>query len=67
VSSMDICAQAGMAQLQDSELQIGSDNFLSTPDLVGAVQDAITQYWHDPSMDVDTFVENYASAVETAG
>jgi glucose/mannose transport system substrate-binding protein len=67
VSGMDVCAQEGMAQLQDSELQIGSDNFLSTPDLVGAVQDAITQYWHDPSMDVDTFVENYAAAVETAG
>jgi glucose/mannose transport system substrate-binding protein len=67
VSGMDACAQTGMAQLQDSELQIPSDNFLSTPDLVGAVQDAITQYWHDPSMKVDTFVENYAAAVETAG
>jgi len=67
VSGMDVCAQTGMAQLQDSELQIASDNFLSTPDLVGAVQDAITQYWHDPSMEVETFVENYAAAVETAG
>ena len=67
VSDMDICAQTGMAALQDSELQIPSDNFLSTPDLVGAVQDAITQYWHDPAMKVDTFVENYAAAVETAG
>jgi glucose/mannose transport system substrate-binding protein len=67
VSSMDQCAQTGMAALQDSELQIPSDNFLSTPDLVGAVQDAITQYWHDPSMKVDTFVDNYEAAVETAG
>jgi glucose/mannose transport system substrate-binding protein len=67
VSSMDQCAQTGMAALQDSELQIPSDNFLSTPDLVGAVQDAITQYWHDPSMKVETFVDNYQAAVETAG
>jgi glucose/mannose transport system substrate-binding protein len=67
VSSMDQCAQTGMAALQDSELQIPSDNFLSTPDLVGAVQDAITQYWHDPSMKVETFVDNYPAAVETAG
>jgi glucose/mannose transport system substrate-binding protein len=67
VSSMDQCAQTGMAALQDSELQIPSDNFLSTPDLVGAVQDAITQYWHDPSMKVETFVDNYRAAVETAG
>ena len=67
VSSMDACAQKGMAALQDPAQQIPSDNFLSTPDLVGAVQDAITQYWHNPSMKVDTFIENYASAVETAG
>ncbi len=67
VSSMDACAQTGMAELQDSELQIPSDNFLSSPDLVGAVQDAITQYWHNPSMKVDAFVDNYQAAVETAG
>ncbi len=67
VSDMDICAQKGMAELRDPAQQIPSDNFLSTPDLVGAVQDAITQYWHNPSMKVETFVDNYASAVETAG
>jgi glucose/mannose transport system substrate-binding protein len=65
-SSMDVCAQKGMAELRDPAKQIPSDNFLSTPDLVGAVQDVITQYWHNPSMEVDTFVDNYASAVETA-
>ncbi len=67
VSSMDACAQKGMAALQNPAQQIPSDNFLSTPDLVGAVQDAITQYWHNPQMKVDTFIDNYASAVETAG
>ena len=34
VSSMDVCAQKGMAELQDPKHQIPSDNFLSTPDLV---------------------------------
>ncbi len=67
VSDMDACAQKGMAELRESAKQIPSDNFLSTPDLVGAVQDAITQFWHNPQMKVDTFVDNYASAVETAG
>jgi glucose/mannose transport system substrate-binding protein len=67
VSDMDACAQKGMAALRDPKQQIPSDNFLSTPDLVGAVQDAITQFWHNPSMTVDTFIDNYASAVETAG
>ncbi len=67
VSDMDICAQKGMAELRDPAQQIPSDNFLSTPDLVGAVQDAVTQFWHNPSMKVETFIENYAGAVETAG
>jgi glucose/mannose transport system substrate-binding protein len=66
VSSMDICAQKGMAALRDPERQIPSDNFLTTPDMYGALQDVITEYWNTPSMDVETFVENYASAMEAA-
>ena len=66
VSSMDICAQKGMAALRDEARQIPSDNFLVTPDMYGALQDVITEYWNTPSMDVDTFVENYASAMEAA-
>lgn len=66
VSSMDICAQKGMAALRDESRQIPSDNFLTTPDMYGALQDVITEYWNTPSMDVDTFVENYASAMRAA-
>jgi glucose/mannose transport system substrate-binding protein len=66
VSSMDICAQKGMAALRDPVRQIPSDNFLTTPDMYGALQDVITEYWNTPSMDVETFVENYASAMEAA-
>ena len=43
-----------------------SDSFLTTPDMYGALQDVITEYWNTPSMDVDTFVENYAAAMEAA-
>jgi len=66
VSSMDICAQEGMATLRDPDQQIPSDNFLTTPDMYGALQDVITEYWNAPSMTVDEFVENYASAMEAA-
>jgi glucose/mannose transport system substrate-binding protein len=66
VSSMDVCAQKGMAALRDPARQIPSDSFLTTPDMYGALQDVITEYWNTPSMDVDTFVENYASAMEAA-
>jgi glucose/mannose transport system substrate-binding protein len=66
VSGMDVCAQKGMAALKDPARQIPSDSFLTTPDMYGALQDVITEYWNTPSMDVDTFVENYAAAMEAA-
>jgi glucose/mannose transport system substrate-binding protein len=66
VSSMDVCAQKGMAALRDPARQIPSDSFLTTPDMYGALQDVITEFWNTPSMDVDTFVENYAAAMEAA-
>jgi glucose/mannose transport system substrate-binding protein len=67
VSGMDSCAQAGMQALQDPANQIGSINFLVTPDLAGAIDDVVTEYWHTPEMDAATFVENYVTAMETAG
>ena len=35
-------------------------------DMYGALQDVITEFWNTPTMDVDTFVENYAAAMEAA-
>jgi len=67
VSAMDDCAQQGMAILQDETKQIPSVNFLATPDLTGALTDVTTEFWNDPDMSVDTFIENVVSAMETAG
>jgi glucose/mannose transport system substrate-binding protein len=66
VSSMDECAQKGAKALADPSKQVESMELLSTPDLSGALHDVITQYWNNPSMDVDTFVESFVSAVESA-
>lgn len=65
VSGMDECAQTGMAALQDADNQVASHNFYS-PDLVGSVRDVITQYWSTPSMDTDSFVESFVSAMQSA-
>jgi glucose/mannose transport system substrate-binding protein len=66
VSGMDACAQDGMALMQDEAKQIPSDNYISSPDMVGARRDAITQFWNDPNMPVEDFVENYVAATESA-
>jgi glucose/mannose transport system substrate-binding protein len=67
VSGMDACAQHAMAIMQDAAKQIPSDNYVSTPDMVGARRDAITQFWNNPDMPVDEFIENYVAATESAG
>jgi glucose/mannose transport system substrate-binding protein len=66
VSGMDACAQAGMAIMQDQAKQIPSDSYLSSPDMVGARRDAITQFWNNADMTVDEFIENYVAATESA-
>lgn len=67
VSAMDSCAQQGMAILQDEAKQIPSVNFLATPDLTGAMTDVVTEFWNDPGMSIETFIENTVSAMESAG
>jgi glucose/mannose transport system substrate-binding protein len=67
VSGMDACAQKGMAELRDPAKQIPSTNFLASPDLIGATEDVITQYWNTPSMTADTFVEKFVGAMQAAG
>ena len=67
VSGMDACAQKGMAELRDPDKQIPSTNFLASPDLIGATEDVITQYWNTPSMTADAFVEKFVGAMQAAG
>jgi glucose/mannose transport system substrate-binding protein len=66
VSSLDACAQKGMAALRDPKNQIPSTNFLSSPDLVGATEDVITEFWNTPGMTTDAFVQKFAGAMEAA-
>lgn len=67
VSSMDECAQKGMAALRDPAQQIPSNSFLASPDLEGAIRDVVTAFWNTPSMTTDEFVENFVGAIEAAG
>jgi glucose/mannose transport system substrate-binding protein len=66
VSSMDICAQKSHAILSDPANQVESMEILSTPNFSGAIQDAVTQYWNNPSMTADAFIEKIVSAIRDA-
>ncbi|MGD9507523.1 MAG: ABC transporter substrate-binding protein [Geminicoccaceae bacterium] len=67
VSSMDACAQLGAAALKDPARQVPTTDFLISPDLSGALDDVITQYWNNPAMPVDEFVAKFTGAMQTAG
>ena len=45
-SSMDVCAQAGMAIMKDKSRQMGISEVYLTPDQNGALQDILTAYWN---------------------
>ncbi len=66
VSSMDPCAQKGMAELRDPQQQIPSTNFLASPDLIGATEDVISEFWNTPAMTTDAFVEKFVGAIKAA-
>jgi glucose/mannose transport system substrate-binding protein len=66
VSSMDMCAQAGMKALKDPVQQVPSGGYIASPDRVGAVRDVITQFWSTKSMTTDEFVAKIVNAVKSA-
>jgi glucose/mannose transport system substrate-binding protein len=67
VSSMDACAQAGAAALRDPARQVPTTDFLISPDLSGALDDVITQFWNNPGMTSDEFVQKFVDAFQSAG
>jgi glucose/mannose transport system substrate-binding protein len=66
VSSMDACAQKANAVLKDPANQVEAMELLSTPNFSGAMQDAVTQYWNNPGMPVDAFIEKVTGAMRDA-
>ena len=45
-SALDACAQKGMRYVADKAQQMPSGDMLASPALIGALQDAISQYWN---------------------
>lgn len=62
-SSMDICAQAGMAIMKDKSRQVGISEVFLTPDQNGAMQDVLTAYWNT-RMPVEKAQKSLASALK---
>jgi glucose/mannose transport system substrate-binding protein len=63
---MDVCAQKSHAVLSDPANQVEAMELLSTPNFTGAMQDAVTQYWNNPGMSADGFIEKVTAAMRDA-
>ena len=67
VSSMDACAQKGVALLKDRRKNsCPPTSYLISPDEVGALNDVITQYLNTPAETPDDFVAKFAAAVKAS-
>ncbi|WP_348695870.1 ABC transporter substrate-binding protein [Duganella fentianensis] len=62
VSSMDACAQAGMAAMKDKARQVGMIEVYITPDQNGALQDVLTAFWNT-RMPVEKAQKSIAAAL----
>lgn len=62
VSSMDACAQAGMAAMKDKSRQVGMIEVYITPDQNGALQDVLTAFWNT-RMPVEKAQKSIAAAL----
>ncbi|SFP22749.1 carbohydrate ABC transporter substrate-binding protein, CUT1 family [Bradyrhizobium sp. Ghvi] len=63
-SALDACAQKGMRYVADKAQQMPSGDMLAPPALIGALQDAISQYWNT-NMSADEFSAKVAAVLKS--
>ncbi len=66
VSVLDVCARKAVAWLADKNAQVPANELLAPPAVTGAAEDIISQYWNEPAMTTDSFVQQVTAAVSQA-
>ena len=62
-STLDVCARKAIAWLGDKTAQVPANELLAPPAVTGAVEDVVSQFWNQPEITVDMFVERVIKAV----
>ncbi|WP_245315008.1 ABC transporter substrate-binding protein [Labrys sp. WJW] len=65
-SKFDLCAQKGMKLLADPTHQTPVIDMLASADLVGALEDVITNFWNNKSQTPEEFTAKFADALKSA-
>ena len=63
-SKMDLCAQTGLAIMQDKSRHLANPDALLPPDVMGSVQDVISKYWNN-NQSVDDVVKALQNAIKS--
>ncbi|WP_028216318.1 ABC transporter substrate-binding protein [Paraburkholderia oxyphila] len=63
-SGFDVCAKEGMAIMKDKSRQLPNPEMLITPDVQGALQDVITNFWNK-NQSVDDAQKAFANAIKS--
>jgi glucose/mannose transport system substrate-binding protein len=63
VSTLDVCARKAVAWLGDKSAQVPANELLAPPAITGAVEDVVSEFWNQPDMSVDTFIDRVTKAV----
>ncbi|QBQ97611.1 ABC transporter substrate-binding protein [Paraburkholderia pallida] len=63
-SGFDVCAKEGMAIMKDKSRQLPNPEMLITPDVQGALQDVITNFWNK-NQPVDDAQKAFANAIKS--
>ncbi|MER5173597.1 ABC transporter substrate-binding protein [Thioclava kandeliae] len=63
-SSLDACASKGYKAMQDPSMQVAGPEISASADRVGAIQDAVSEYWNTPSMSAEDFAASLTDAIE---
>ncbi|WP_322059810.1 ABC transporter substrate-binding protein [Paraburkholderia sp. J63] len=64
ISGFDICAKEGMAIMKDKSRQLPNPEMLIPPDVQGALQDVITNFWNK-NQSVDDAQKGFATAIKS--
>lgn len=65
-AKFDACAQKGMKLLADPSHQTPVIDMLASADLVGALEDVITNYWNNKNVTAEEFTAKFTDALKSA-
>lgn len=63
MTGTDVCAEKGSEALQLSDTNVPRLTMLQPSSVAGEIQDLISQFWNDPSLDIETAIARYTEIV----